>query len=229
VREIISYLEEREVEHLVHFTPVSNLEGIRRRGIVPRIELEECGDVEFKALDRMRLDGAKHMSCFSLSFPNHQMMYRYRKQLQEDGDDIAVLFIKIDCLARLSVDQVLFYPSNAASHECREMDDCDLMGMEAVRRMFRERGQTRLGYEVSRAELDLPTYLTTDPQAEVQIAAIIPWSDVRFVAVNGAKRRNELRELGLYGTVYGKWDVKEDKSLSVFSYPECWRIWAEKG
>lgn len=229
MREIVSYLKGRGVKHLVHFTPISNLEGIRCRGIVPRIELEECGDAEFKALDDLRLDRGKYMSCFSLSFPNYLMMYRYRKLLEKEGDDIAVLFIEIDCLARLSVDQVLFYPSNAASHECREIEEGDLMGMEAVRRMFRERGQTRLGYEVSRAELGLPTYLTTDPQAEVQIAAIIPWSDVRFVAVNGTKRRNELRELGLYGAVYGKWEVKRQQSLSVFSYPECWRIWAEKG
>ena len=229
MREIVSYLEKREVEHLVHFTPVSNLEGIRRRGIVPRIELEECGDVEFKALDGMRLDGGKHMSCFSLSFPNYLMMYRYRKLLAKEGDDIAVLFIKIECLARLSVDQVLFYPSNAASHECREMDECDLMGVEAVRRMFDERGETRRGHEFFRKELGIPAYLTTDPQAEVQIAATIPWSDVSFVAVKSFKKREELRRRGWYGSVYGKWDVKKDKSLSVFSYPECWSIWVEKG
>lgn len=229
MREIVSYLRGRKVEHLVHFTPISNLEGIRRRGIVPRTELEECGDAEFKALDDLRLDSGKHMSCFSLSFPNYLMMYRYRKLLEKEGDDIAVLFIGIDCLARLSVDQVLFYPSNAASHECREIEEGDLMGVEAVRRMFSEKGQTRLGYEVSRAELGLPTYLTTDPQAEVQIAATIPWSDVCFVAVRGFEKREELRRLGLYGAVYGKWEVKEQQSLSVFSYPECWRIWAEKG
>lgn len=71
--------------------------------------------------------------------------------------------------------------------------------------------------------------MTTDPQAEVQIAATIPWSDVSFVAVNSFKKREELRRRGLYGSVYGKWDVKKDKSLSVFSYPECWSIWVEKG
>ena len=229
VREIVSYLKQRGVEHLVHFTPVSNLEGIRRLGIVPRLELEQCGDSEFKALDGMRLDSGKHMSCFSLSFPNYQMMYRYRKRLQEDGDDIAVLFIRIGCLDRLSMDQVLFYPSNAASHECREMDECDLMGIEAVCRMFDERGETRRGHEFSRKDLGLPTYLTTDPQAEVQIAATIPWSDVCFVVVKGFEKRDELRRLGSYGSVYGKWDVKREKSLSVFSYPECWSIWVEKG
>jgi len=229
VREIVSYLKERGVEHLVHFTPISNLEGIRRHGIVPRLELEQCGDTEFKALDDMRLDSGKHMSCFSLSFPNFQMMYRYRKLLQEDGDDIAVLFIGIGCLARLSIDRVRFYPSNAASHECREIEEGDLMGMEAVRRMFSERGQTRFGCDVSRVELDLPTYLTTDPQAEVQIAATIPWSDVCFVVVKGFEKRDELRRLGSYGSVYGKWEVKGQQSLSVFSYPECWRIWVEKG
>ena len=63
----------------------------------------------------------------------------------------------------------------------------------------------------------------------MQIAATIPWSDVSFVAVNGFEKRNELRELGLYGPVYGKWEVKKQKSLSVFSYPECWSLWVEKG
>lgn len=229
MQEIVSYLKDRGVEHLVHFTPISNLEGIRRLGIVPRLELEQCGDAEFKALDDMRLDSGKHMSCFSLSFPNFQMMYRYRKLLQERGDDIAVLFIRIDCLARLSMDGVRFYPSNAASHECREIEEGDLMGMEAVRRMFSERGQTRRGHEFFRKELGIPTYLTTDPQAEVQIAATIPWSDVCFVAVKGFEKREELRRLGLYGDVYGKWDVKREESLSVFSYPECWSVWVEKG
>lgn len=229
VRKIVSYLEERGVEHLVHFSPISNLEGIRCRGIVPRLELEECGDIEFKALDDKRLDSGKHMSCFSLSFPNYLMMYRYRKRLEEEGDGIAVLFIEVECLSRLSMDRVRFYPSNAASHECREMGEGDLMGMEAVCRMFSERACTRRGYEFSRMEQGLPSYLTTDPQAEVQIAATIPWSDVSFVAVNGFEKRNKLRELGLYGPVYGKWEVKKQKSLSVFSYPECWSLWVEKG
>lgn len=229
MRGIVSYLQERGVEHLVHFSPISNLEGIRCRGIVPRLELEESGDAEFKALDDMRLDSGKHMSCFSLSFPNYLMMYRYRKLLEEEGDGIAVLFIKIECLARLSMDRVRFYPSNAASHECREMREVDLMGMEAVCRMFRERARTRRGHEFSRIEQGLPSFLTTDPQAEVQIAATIPWSDVSFVAVNGFEKRSELRKLGLYGSVYGKWEVKDQKSLSVFSYPECWSLWAEKG
>ena len=229
MRGIVSYLKERGVEHLVHFTPISNLEGIRRRGIVPRLELEKCGDAEFKALDDMRLDSGKHMSCFSLSFPNYLMMYRYRKLLEQEGDDIAILFIGLRCLDRLSMDQVLFYPSNAASHECREMEECDLMGVEAVCRMFDERGETRSGHEFFRKELGIPTYLTTDPQAEVQIAATIPWSDVCFVAVKGFEKREELRRQGACGPVYGKWDVKGDKSLSVFSYPECWSIWVEKG
>lgn len=81
MREVVEYLEDRGVEYLVHFTPITNFGGIKKRGILLRNEIEGFPDVVFEALDEVRLDERTDMSCFSISFSNFLMMYRYRTKL----------------------------------------------------------------------------------------------------------------------------------------------------
>lgn len=228
MKEILRYLEERGVNYLVHFTPLSNLEQIKSKGIVPRRELEASDDTQFMALDELRLDRRKDMSCFSFSFPNFKMMYRYREKLIKNGSDIALLFIPISQLSYLSEEQMLFYPTNAASSLSISMRVEDLRGLPAVQAMFAEEAQTKSGQVFSRSAVKLPSCLTTDPQAEVQIAATIPWAAVSFIAVKGYERRTQLRESGLHPKIYGTWRVNDDRQLNVFNIPDAWKAWVEK-
>ncbi len=228
MKEILRYLEERGVNYLVHFTPLSNLEQIKSKGIVPRRELEASDDTQFMALDELRLDRRKDMSCFSFSFPNFKMMYRYREKLIKNGSDIALLFIPISQLSYLSEEQMFFYPTNAASSLSRRMRVEDLRGLPAVQAMFAEEAQTKSGQVFSRSAVKLPSCLTTNPQAEVQIAATIPWTAVSFIAVKGYERRTQLRESGLHPKIYGTWRVNNDPQLIVFNIPDAWKAWVEK-
>lgn len=227
MREVVEYLEDRGVEHLVHFTPITNLGGIKKRGILPRNEIDGFPDIVFEALDEVRLDERTDMSCFSISFPNFLMMYRYRTKLWSREEDVALLFIPISVLSDLEYDQVVFCPSNAASRECRRTDPQDLLGLAAAEKLFVEEMTTRSGVVFSRQSEDLPDFLTTNPQAEIQIAATIPWEKVSFVVVNDYETKQSLLQSGIHRNVYAKWEVNNDSSLNVFKYPSYWRAWVD--
>lgn len=230
MKEIVRYLKDRNVRFLVHFTPLSNLAGIKRRGIVPRSELQASADEPFLALDGPRYDLRRNMSCFSVSFPNPLMMYCYQKRLKEEyKSDVALLFIPVERLENYAENQVLFHTSNAACSNSRRKATKELQGLQAAEAMFAEKATTRDGQEFSRTGVKLPSYLTTDPQAEVQIAGVIPWSAVAFVVVNGYERKRKLQKEDPNLKVYAGWKVERQEGLNVFRYPSFWNAWREKG
>lgn len=228
MKDIVKYLIEREVKHLIHFTPESNLAGIKKEGVVSRYELEVSNHHSFTSLDSMRLDEHRNMSCFSLSFPNYMMMYRYRKELCERDSDVALLFIKVEKLLQFSDNQVLFYPTNAASSEFRHINREDLQGLPAVEKLFAEEARTKAGQIFSRSAAKLPAYLTTDPQAEVMISARIPWDCISFVVAHNFERKRALENLDIHPYIYGGWKVEKDPNLDVFKFPTVWEPWHRK-
>ena len=94
-------------------------------------------------------------------------------------------------------------------------------------KLFVEEMTTRSGVVFSRQSEDLPDFLTTNPQAEIQIAATIPWEKVSFVDVNDYERKQSLLQSGIHRNVYAKWEVNNDSSLNVFKYPSYWRAWVD--
>lgn len=220
MQEIINYLANRGVEYLVHFTPVENLYTIQQYGIVPRSELERSGE-DFVALDDVRHDG-KDRSCFTISFPNYTMMYRYRKEQNKYRSDVAVLFIPIEELNNFSNDQVLFYSTNAASNTSVEQRKSCSEKLKAVENLFGKSAWTKSHQNFYREGANLPSYFTTDPQAEVQIAGTIPWSAVRFLVMDARWVDIDWWRIQLQKDVFNKYNPFYKNGLDIFSYPQEW-------
>lgn len=166
---IVDYLKnERKVEYLYHFTPCANLPGIVKYGIVPKECLED--DANAICLDDVRADGREDCSSFSISFPNYQMLYsRYNKSHIKH----VIIEIDIDCLKSIDYDNMLFFPSNAAKKEYRNLESDSFQGLEAVKRMF---DNNRQG--------GIPDSYTTDPQAELLIRGKIPPEKIHAIYLN---------------------------------------------
>lgn len=217
----MTYLEDRGVEYLIHFTPLYNLPGIKEEGIVPRDKLEAT-DKDFCALDEKRLDRRKDASCFSLSFPNFLMMYKWRKKLEDEGSDVALLFISINALRRFKCEDVLFYPTNAASSSCQNLNEEALQGKSAVEAMFKEEIVLRGSRTYFRDNSEMPDCMPTDPQAEVQISGVIDWSEINFIVVDGNGRYQQLKHDKIHDYIYRTWKVGYNPNLDVFKVPKFW-------
>lgn len=77
----LAFLKGRGVEHFVHFTAISNLKNIVKRGLVPRAVLEKEG-VDFAYNDDNRYDGKEHIN-LSITRPNNRLFYVMRKRYPE--------------------------------------------------------------------------------------------------------------------------------------------------
>ncbi len=111
---ILQYLRDvRHVKYLVHFTPTDNLKSIFNEGILPRNMLEKRNNVVFT--DEIRYDKCPECSCFSLSYPNYQMLHRKRQA--STASSFAILMIDINALISSEINNIYYLPVNAASQE----------------------------------------------------------------------------------------------------------------
>ena len=86
-------VEARKICHLVHFTPVENVESIRDKGLLSRSVLD-INDLEYIYTDEQRLDGGLNWISLSVSFPNYKMFYAKRELLKRKVGGWAVMLIK---------------------------------------------------------------------------------------------------------------------------------------
>lgn len=150
-------LKEKHINRIVHFTKVDNLENIFEYGLCS-IELLNLLDIYYSPSDLYRLDGKPDKICTSISFPNYKMFYKKRME------DISVDWVVITIKPELIVDKLdsEFYIDNAARgmypHSLKPTANKDL------ERMFH--ASNRVPY--------IPSYYTTNPQAEILINNNIP-------------------------------------------------------
>ena len=71
-------LKERNIEKIVHFTKVENLESIFENGILSVNRLNDSS-IAYSPSDLFRLDDKLNMISTSISFPNYKMFYSKRK------------------------------------------------------------------------------------------------------------------------------------------------------
>ena len=174
--EISDVISQRNLKSLVHFTRLDNLDNILKNGIIPRASLD---NKSYVYNDDYRYDNKLDYSCFSISFPNNEMLYRLRKN--NENSHWAILILSSNILLNYDC---LFYPCNAASNSVRHEDIESFKGEVALENMFYSGGRD--------------SYLTneypTDVQAEVLIKGIISPEYIVFVFLDNESLVNQYKE-----------------------------------
>lgn len=157
IKKIIS---ERGIKNLIHFTRAENLPSIFEYGICPRTDLHEEAIVN----DEYRFDNCEGAVCTTIEFPNYKMFYRLRMDNPEA--DWAVLVIRAAAMVDFDC---AFCEMNAGSKLMYSMPLEDRMGSRALQNLFKDISDGR-----RRADLKIPDFLPTNPQAEVLVFDTIP-------------------------------------------------------
>lgn len=206
---LIKWLEERGVKYFVHFTPVSNLDSILKKGLLPRDKIKT------EYTDEYRRDDHTDRNCLSISYINFKMFYNilYRRgNVSNEKNKFAILLIDIDIIKKLGVQNFYFYPTNAANEQSIEYDN--LQGLQALKAMFDDVYYIE-NEKFSRSDENMPDFATTDPQAEVQVSANISPKYIQAIVVNNEKNYNELRKK--YQNLDIKLDFRyEDSQKSIY-------------
>jgi hypothetical protein len=164
---IREFVTQRNVEYLVHFTRIENLENILATGLIGREDLREKR-LQYISNDMYRLDYIPNSICLSLSFPNYKMFYSYR--CQDPTADWVVLRLKPEILWK---HKTLFCTRNAAEKEIAQQSREQRSGLKALEKMF----ENHEGFPC-RELTQIPDHYSTNPQAEVLVLEHI---DSKFI------------------------------------------------
>lgn len=164
--DIIQKIKEQKIEKYVHFTNVQNLESILREGLIPVKNLQEKS-IQYHFNDVDRLDNRLDASSLSITFPNYQMFYTYRKKnpnsqwvvISYDAKKVA----KKDCA---------YFQYNAALHIYKNVKWETFISLSAFDLLFSGNREGLYSYE------------TTNPQAEVMVREIIPTDYIDAIYFN---------------------------------------------
>jgi hypothetical protein len=158
----------RDIQYLVHFTQVWNLPSIVTHGLLSRAELRARG-LNALARDRFRLDERDEAISVSISAINHRMF----RAKQKSGERTAWIVLLLDP-SILWTHRCRFNWCNAAKTEMKAHRGF-LGGPWGFDQMFSEAPHPQFEGTSYRVETGIPNYLTTRPDAEVQVfEAIAP-------------------------------------------------------
>lgn len=176
---IRSYTLSKEINSLVHFTPIENVTSIAHNGLFSRDELEKRG-LDFVYTDKKRLDGLTDYISVSISFPNYKMFFSVRKEFEKRENRSvgrwAVIIIRKEALWELDCK---FFFRNAASAEFENRLDERWSSAEAFEEMFGNK----------KDRINIPEFYTTNPQAEVMIKDEVPRNYIAGVALENLDAR----------------------------------------
>ncbi len=151
---IQEFLATRNITSLLHFTQVDNLDSILDVGLMTP-GMCELLDIKTKTNDAVRHDGQDAI-CLSIEFPNYQLYWSFQNR------DVNVQWVIIELIIDvLWVKRCCFCTNNAASNEVSAQTFESRQGLPALRALFDDYDNKK------RAELNVPDYYTTNPQAEV--------------------------------------------------------------
>ena len=150
--ERMNILKEKEISKLVHFTKVDNLENILEYGIFS-VELLNILSIGYIPSDNNRLDGKLEFISTSISFPNYKMFYKKR------SDDYNTRWAVITIDPKVIIDKLdsEFYSTNAAN------------GIYSINYSPNTNNELRNMFYEENRDSNIPSYYTTDPQAEILI------------------------------------------------------------
>jgi len=169
-------IKKRGIQYLIHFTHKSNLDSIKRNGLLSKEDLERSG-ARYRFTDDGRYDGRRDGICVSVSKPNVAMLTeKIRSGAIKDP-----IIIRLD--PRLLLDpslRFMFFDGNAASNDS---EGGSLF--RDFRRMFTKPSIEIDGKILTREDLNRKPNEPTDYQAEIMVQGRIPskyiidWYDYR--------------------------------------------------
>lgn len=179
---IQSFVEQRAITHLIHFTRAENLPMIAQHGLVPLHLLGERGLAPIYN-DEHRLDNTA-ATCMTISFPN----YRYFYPLRIRNPDTRYVVLGISASVLWTYD-CAFCNDNAASTAVSNIPLHIRRQPAALFEMFNDFQQ------IQRASLGIPSYFTTNPQAEVLVFDVIPPELITAVGYEDIRLKNQYEHL----------------------------------
>jgi len=179
-------VEQRQIKHLVHFTPILNLMSIFEHGaLLSREQLARISageplkymDDYLEICDNQRFDGMLNMINVSIERPNHYLLKKFRERSVDNGHGWCVIMISPHVLYQ---EGIKFSVSNAASGSSRAYGIGGSIGH--FRAMFQDVVEVSSSYRkrVFRRTSHSASW-PTDIQAEVLVPDRIGVSDISGV------------------------------------------------
>ena len=128
-------VQEKSIEHLLHFTRYENLESILKNGIMTKDNLNTL-NLDFYENDKARFDGYPNSISLSVSSPHYVLFYKFRKCTDAKG--WVVIDIKPEVLWEYNC---AFCKHNAADSRIskRNIDDlCNIKSFEETSNSYEE-------------------------------------------------------------------------------------------
>lgn len=165
---IESFVEERKIKYLFHFTRLNNLQSILKDGLLTK---DKCAATNITPVinDLHRYDGTDAI-CVTISYPNYKLFYRLR--CENPKDEWVVLKLGCSLLWRT---RCAFSNTNAGDGAVYKIPLGDRQGLAPLQSMFGDYGS------VERLTLKIPDHYTTNPQAEVLLLDGASVSDIKGV------------------------------------------------
>lgn len=202
-----SILMERQIDRLYHFTQVENLPSILEFGLLPRSVLEDSG-IHSEYNDKYRYDDCPDAVCMSLEHPNYKMFYSLRRN--NPSQNWVVMLLNISILLDY---RCAYCSTNAGDSSMYCIPIKERMGKEAFIKLFNEDP-----FQPTRAQMGIPSYYPTNPQAEVLVFDRIPSSYIEAVYF---EKVDIFRK---YGTMIPS-GIESRVDSKVFSYRSDWSFW----
>lgn len=177
---MFAHLQNRGVQHLMHFTRIGNIPGILSHGLLSRQELASRG-LAHTINDLYRYDQLPAV-CLSISFPNYKMFYGLRRDHSEE--DWAILRLKPELL---DTKRCVFSHANAARRELANIPTEQRMTLEALNKMFSDHDGMP-----ARSSLNIPDCYPTNPQAEILVLDPIEPSYILDIVVDARERVRDM-------------------------------------
>jgi len=160
-RKIERLAEARNIEYLLHFTPIENIQSILSNGLASRADLDHNG-ISYTYTDDWREDDKPDALSLSVTEINYAMLKAKRKSC---GDGWAVLAIDPSVLWTHSC---RFCWTNAASREVKNYRGF-LGGPWGFERMFQDAPMSSSDAQGLRDAYNIADNMPTDNAAEVQV------------------------------------------------------------
>ncbi|NUB11505.1 DUF4433 domain-containing protein [Azospirillum brasilense] len=169
----------RGIECLMHFTQACNLPSIVQHGLLPRAILRDLVDVDARITRENRLDGQDDAISVSIAAINAEMFWAKNRDC---GHPYWVVLLLDPCI--LWTHSCRFFRRNAAKKRVRHHSG---RGSWSFGRMFSDHyPPPEFEGESYRTETGFPDYLSTYPDAEVQVFDRILPEYIAGVWVNAA-------------------------------------------